>query len=95
MQKQQCNVQVFQCKRSPFPKSSKTSSYDWARGQLSLREIKFYKELQQDYKRKDLQDLQFELDTIKRKKQLSRDLRMAKDTSKIQLYTMDKKRNKH
>ena len=44
MQKQQCKVQIFQCKRSPFPKSSKTSAYDWARDQLSLREIKFYKD---------------------------------------------------
>jgi hypothetical protein len=42
MKTQQCKVQVFQCKRSPFPKSSKTSAYDWARGQLRLREIRFY-----------------------------------------------------
>jgi hypothetical protein len=32
------------------------------------------------------QDLQLELDTIKRDKQLSTNLRMSKDTSKIQLY---------
>jgi hypothetical protein len=51
MQKKQCKVQIFQCKISPFPKSSKTSAYDWARGQLILREIRFYKDYNNKYKR--------------------------------------------